>query len=149
MYLFHHINFQIPAIVHLVYITRDDFSNTQMSIISDIQPGFATFQKFFFGGALGQHSGASRFNEVSPGDFDVRVIRLGRARVLRVLRTLHSLFDGWISGESWSIMGWFRRRLMSGSIRSSRSELRFSKDWLFGRLTSLCPLAGLYLYTEN
>ena len=94
-----------------------------------------------------QRGGSPRFNEVSPDDFDVRVIRLGQARVLWVLRTFHSLFDGRISGESWSIMGWFRGRLISGSIRSSRSELRFSKDWLFGRLTSLRPLAGLYLYT--
>ena len=146
MYLFHHINFQIPAVVHLVYITRDDFSNTQMSIISDIQPGFAAFQKFFFGGALGQRSGSPRFNEVSPDDFDVRVIRLGRARDLRVLRTVNGLLDGRISSRRWNIVGWFRRRLMSGSIRSSRSELRFSQDRLFGRLVLLRPLAGLYLY---
>ena len=76
LYLFHHVNFQVTAAVHLTYVARDNFSNTQMSIISDIQLSFAAFQKFLFGRALGQHGGSPRLNKVSFDDFDVRVIHL-------------------------------------------------------------------------
>lgn len=149
MNLLHHVNFQVTAVVHLIQIASDDVSNTQMSIISNVQFGFAVFQEFFFGRTLGQRGRSPRFNKVRLGDFDLRVIHHGRAGDLWVFRAFHSLFDRWISGGSWSIMSWFRRRLRNGSIGSSRSELRFSQDRLVGRLTSPCLLAGLHLHTGN
>ena len=74
LYLFHHVNFQVPAVVHLIHIARDNIFNAQMSIISDVQLGPAALQKFFLGKALGQHGRSSRFDKLSPGDLNVQII---------------------------------------------------------------------------
>ena len=49
--LLHHVNFQVPAVVHLINIAGDNISNAQISIVSDIQPGPVVFQQFFLGRA--------------------------------------------------------------------------------------------------
>ena len=65
---------KVPAVVHLTNVTRNNVSNAQVSIVSDLQSGPAALQQFFFGSASGQHSGSSRLNIFGPGNHHIRVI---------------------------------------------------------------------------
>ena len=128
LHLLHHVNFYVTAAVHLAHIARKDFSNTHVSIISDIKLNPTVFQKFLLGRTLGQHGWSPRLNKAGLGDFDIkilRVIRLGRAREFQVVRTIDGFLDRRVSSGRWYIMGWLRRRLMRGGFRCGSSKFRF------------------------
>ena len=76
MHLLHHINLEVSTAVHLAHVARKDVSNTHMSIVCNIQLDPAVFQKFFFGGTLGQHSWPSRLNKAGSGDLNISVLRV-------------------------------------------------------------------------
>ena len=82
VHLFHHVNLKIPAVVYLAHVARKDVSNTQVSIVSNIQLDPAVFQKFLLGGTFGQQSWPPRLSIAGSGDLDVsigRIICLGWA----------------------------------------------------------------------
>ena len=39
LYLLHHVDLQVPAVVHLIDIAGDDISNAQVGIVGDVQLG--------------------------------------------------------------------------------------------------------------
>ena len=150
MYLLHHINFQVTGVVHLTYIARDNFSNTQMSIISDIQLGFAAFQKFFLGGAFGQYDWPSWVNMASSRNFNIcigRISRPGWAWRLRIFWPGSTLVSRQVS-RRWHILCWFRWRFMSAWLRHGCFKSRLiSGDSLISRFILSNPLAGFSLTT--
>ena len=76
MHLLHHVNLEVPVVVHLAHIAREDISNTHMSIIGDIHLDSALVQKFFLGGAFGQHGWPSRVSMAGSGDLNISIGRI-------------------------------------------------------------------------
>jgi len=111
VHLLHHVNLEVTTAVHLAHIARKDFSNTHVSIINDIKFDPAAFQKLLLGGALGQHGWSPWLSKASLGDLNIRVLRIirpGRARDLRVFRTIDGLLGRRVSsgvGISWAGSG--------------------------------------------
>ena len=104
VHLLHHINLEVPAAVYLFHIARKDVSNAHMSIVGNIHLDPALVQKFFLGGAFGQHSWPSLLNIAGSGDLYInigRVICPDRARSLWILSLISSLISGQISGRRW------------------------------------------------
>ena len=88
VHLLHHVNLKVPAAVHLAHIARKDISNAHMSIVSDIHLDSVLVQKFFLGGAFGQHSWPSRLNIAGSGNLHISIgsiICPDWARSLRIL----------------------------------------------------------------
>ena len=52
MHLFHHVNFKIAAAVYLAKITRKNFANAQLGVVSNIKSHFSPFNVFFLGNNL-------------------------------------------------------------------------------------------------
>ena len=76
VHLFHHVDFNITATVHLAHVAGKDVSNTHVSIICNIKLDPAIAQKFFFGGTLGQYSWPSRLNKASASNLNISILLL-------------------------------------------------------------------------
>ena len=76
VHLLHHVNLEVPVAVHLAHIAREDISNAHMSTINDIHFDPMLVQKFFLGGAFGQHSWPPRLSIAGSGDLDINIGRI-------------------------------------------------------------------------
>ena len=89
--MLHHVNFKIAAVVHLAHVARKDFSNTHVSIISNIKLDPMAFQKLLLGRTLGQYGWPPWLSKAGLGDLDISVLRIiypDRARNFRVFRAI-------------------------------------------------------------